>query len=54
MMKDYRLDGPDDARRIIRENPGCSTMPNATGVQCTCDYACANYCLRAAGFKADK
>lgn len=38
-----------DAGRIVLANPACVTCANGTGVKCTCDFACANYMLRAAG-----
>jgi hypothetical protein len=50
-MKDYRLTGPDEARKIIRDNPACATAPNGTGTRCSCDFNCANYLLRFRGFK---
>lgn len=52
-MKDFRLTGPAAAKQIIGENPACATAPNGTGVRCTCDFACANYYLRARGYKQD-
>ncbi len=52
-MRDYRLAGPEEARKIARESPACGTAPNGTGSRCACDYACANHLLRAAGFTND-
>lgn len=52
-MKDYRIDGPAEAQSIIREHKACETAPNGTGSRCTCDFDCANYWLRARGYKAD-
>lgn len=40
----------EELRVIAREHPACATAPNATGQQCTCDYDCANYWLRANGY----
>ena len=42
-----------EAQKIIRETAVCVTAPNGTGSRCTCDYDCANYWLRARGFKAE-
>lgn len=52
-MKDYRIDGPEEARQIVRDTPACETAPNGTGSQCTCNFDCANYWLRSRGFKAE-
>ena len=35
-------------REIIAAHAPCRTAPNGTGAQCSCDFACANYWLRAA------
>lgn len=51
-MKDYRIDGPDEARQIVRDHPQCQTAPQGTGARCTCNFDCGNYWLRAKGFKA--
>lgn len=51
-MTDYKLTGPDAARKIIEDYPACETAPNGTGVRCACDFDCANYWLRAHGYKA--
>lgn len=50
-MKDYRTAGPAEAQAIIREHKACETAPNGTGSRCLCDFDCANYWLRAKGFK---
>lgn len=52
-MKDYRIDGPDEARQIVREHRACETAPNGTGMRCICNFDCANFWLRAKGFKND-
>lgn len=41
------------AQDIIDNIAPCATAPNGTGSRCACDYACANYLLRAHGFKAE-
>ena len=51
-MKDYRIDGPPEAQQIVRDHRPCETRPNGTGMRCTCAFDCANYWLRAKGFKA--
>lgn len=51
-LTDFLNEGPEEAQRIVREHRACETAPNSTGARCTCDFDCANYCLRAAGFKA--
>jgi hypothetical protein len=50
-MKDYRIDGPQEARQIIATTPACGTAPNGSGSRCTCPFSCANYALRAKGYK---
>lgn len=52
-MTDYRIDGPEEAAQIIRDKRPCETAPNGTGSRCTCSFDCANYWLRANGFKGD-
>lgn len=52
-LRDYRLTGPDEAREIIRTSKECETKPNGTGLRCTCRFPCANYFLRARGFKGN-
>lgn len=52
-MKDYRIDGPAEARQIVAERKACETAPNGTGSRCLCDFDCANYWLRAKGFKGE-
>jgi len=42
-----------EARQIIADHRPCVTAPNGTGSRCTCDYDCANYWLRARGYKAE-
>ena len=37
---------------ITNEHRACETAPNGTGEQCLCSYDCANYWLRAHGFRA--
>ena len=44
----------EEVRRIISEHRPCVTAKNGTGSRCTCDYDCANYWLRAAGYKAEE
>jgi hypothetical protein len=51
-MRDYRF-GPDEARQIVLEHRACETAPNGTGSRCTCDLDCANYWLRARGYKGE-
>lgn len=53
-MKDYRIDGPDAARQLVSEHLACETAPNGTGTRCSCSFDCANYWLRAHGFKGDE
>lgn len=43
--------GPEQAQQIILVKPACTTVANGTGMKCTCDYDCANYWLRASGFR---
>lgn len=50
---DFRLEGPAEAKQIIKDNPACETAPNGTGSSCSCPEACANYALRRAGFKPE-
>ena len=50
-LRDYRIDGPEEARQIAMEKRPCETAPNGTGSRCLCDFDCANYWLRAKGFK---
>jgi hypothetical protein len=50
-MSDYRIEGPAEAQQIVREQRACETAPNGTGARCTCSFDCANYWLRAKGFK---
>lgn len=52
-MKDYRIDGPPEAQQLVRDHPACETAPNGTGSRCSCTSDCANYWLRAHGFKAE-
>lgn len=52
-MADYEAEGPEEAREIIRSKPACETEQNGTGVRCTCFFDCANYWLRASGFRSD-
>lgn len=40
-----------EVQRIIDAHPPCTTAENGTGARCTCDHACANYRLRARGYK---
>jgi hypothetical protein len=42
-----------EAQQIINERRACVTAKNGTGSRCTCNYDCANYWLRAYGFKAE-
>jgi hypothetical protein len=51
-MKDYRIDGPPEARQLVREHRACETAPDGTGAWCTCSFGCANYWLRSRGFRA--
>lgn len=53
-MTDYGLTGPPEARQIVRLYPPCATARNGTGVRCSCVFGCANYHLRAHGFKGGK
>jgi len=50
--RDYRTDGPEEARQIAFGHRACETAPNGTGSRCSCSFDCANYWLRARGFKA--
>lgn len=50
-MTDFRIEGPEEAQQIIRERPACASAPNGTGSRCTCDFDCANYWLRARGYR---
>ena len=52
-MRDYRIDGPPEARTIASLHAPCVTAPNGTGSRCACNFDCANYWLRAKGFKAE-
>jgi hypothetical protein len=52
-MKDYRIDGPEEARQICKDHRMCETAPNGTGSQCLCAFDCANYWLRAYGYRAE-
>jgi hypothetical protein len=36
------------------QHPPCTTAENGTGARCTCDFDCANYWLRARGYKEEK
>ena len=40
-------------QEIVDQEPVCRTMPNGTGVRCLCASACANYWLRADGYKSE-
>lgn len=51
-LADYRTEGPEEARQIVREHRACETAPNGTGSRCLCSFDCANYWLRASGYKA--
>jgi len=51
-MKDYRVDGPEEARQIALGHRACETAPNGTGGRCLCSFDCANYWLRANGYGA--
>lgn len=33
--------------QILADKPACVTVKNGTGMPCTCDFACANYFIRA-------
>jgi hypothetical protein len=52
-MTDYRIQGPQEAKDIVRAHAPCETAPNATGSVCTCSYACANWWLRCRGYKGE-
>ena len=45
MDEDYEI------QRIIDAHPACKTAENGTGARCTCVESCANYWLRAKGYK---
>ena len=46
--------GIDQERQaVIAERPPCETAENGTGARCTCAYDCANYWLRAKGYKQE-
>lgn len=48
------MPGPDRTpQQITDEQEACTTTPNGTGIRCTCRDLCANWWLRAAGFKAE-
>lgn len=49
----YGTDGPAEAQQIVRDNRACETAPNGTGARCTCAFDCANYWLRAKGYRAN-
>ena len=51
-VTDYRTDGPEEARQIALAHRACETAPNGTGARCLCSYDCANYWLRACGYRA--
>lgn len=51
-LTDYRIDGPEEARQIALGHRACETAPNGTGSRCSCSFDCANYWLRAKGYKA--
>jgi hypothetical protein len=36
---------------IIENKEPCTTAPNGTAAKCTCPFDCANYWLRAFGYK---
>lgn len=50
---DYRIGGPEEARRIALGHRMCETAPNGTGTRCLCGFDCANYWLRANGYKGE-
>lgn len=39
--------------KIVSEHRACETAPNGTGARCTCAFDCANYWLRARGYKKE-
>jgi hypothetical protein len=52
-MIDYRTDGPAEAQQIARGKRPCETAPNGTGARCLCGFDCANYWLRAKGYRGE-
>lgn len=50
-LTDYRIEGPEEARQIALGHRACETAPNGTGSRCLCNFDCANYWLRAEGYK---
>ena len=39
---------------IVEHKDPCQTAPNGTGARCACSYDCANYWLRAFGYREEE
>jgi hypothetical protein len=46
-------DAGRERQEIISAHAPCETAANGTGARCTCSFGCANYWLRARGYKQE-